>query len=134
MNHVMVFDSPGAKVRLDRISTRPPGKMQKADAQARFGELNEELFALQDLMWGAKTHSLLVVLQGRDAAGKDGTIKHVVGGLNPRGVHVASFRPPSEEELRHDFLWRVHRRMPELGEGAIFNRSPYEDGPVVRVN
>ena len=134
MKLVTVFDSPGEKVRLDKISTRPPPTMEKAEARARFEELDEELFGLQDLMWGAKTHNLLVVLQGRDAAGKDGTIKHVVGGLNPRGIHVASFRPPTEKELRHDFLWRVHRRMPELGEVAIFNRSHYEDVLVVRVN
>src|SRR5438270_12822604 len=107
-----VFDSPGAKVRLDKISTRPPGKIQRAEAQARFQEVNDELFALQDLMWGAKTHSLLVVLQGRDAAGKGGTIKHVVGGLNPRGIHVVSFAKPTEEEGRPDFLRRVHRRTP----------------------
>jgi PPK2 family polyphosphate:nucleotide phosphotransferase len=134
MELVTVFDSPGEKVRLDKISTRPPPKMQKAEAQARFKELDKELFALQDLMWGAKTHSLLVVLQGRDAAGKDGTVKHVVGGLNPRGVHVASFRQPTEEELRHDFLWRVHLRTPQLGEVGIFNRSHYEDVLVVRVH
>ncbi len=79
MKHVIVFDSPGAKVRLDKISTRPPNKIQKPEGQALFQELNDELFALQDLMWGAKTHSLLVVLQGRDAAGKDGTIKHARG-------------------------------------------------------
>jgi len=133
MKHVTVFDSAGAKVRLDNISTRPPGKIQKAEAQARFQEVNDELFALQDLMWGAKTHSLLVVLQGRDAAGKDGTIKHVVGGLNPRGIHVVSFAKPTEEELRHDFLWRVHLRTPRLGEVGIFNRSHYEDVLVVRV-
>ena len=133
MKHVTVFDSPGAKVRLDKISTRPPNRIQKPDGQARFQELNDELFALQDLMWGAKTHSLLVVLQGRDAAGKDGTIKHVVGGLNPRGIHVVSFRQPTEEELRHDFLWRVHLRTPRLGEVGIFNRSHYEDVLVVRV-
>ncbi len=134
MKLVTVFDSPGEKVRLDKISTRPPPKMQKAEAQARFKELDQELFALQDLMWGAKTHSLLVVLQGRDAAGKDGTIKHVVGGLNPRGVRVVSFRQPTEEELRHDFLWRVHLRTPQLGEVGIFNRSHYEDVLVVRVH
>ena len=134
MSHVKVFDSPGAKVRLDKISTRPPGKLQKADAQSRFDELNEELFALQDLLWGAKTHSLLVVLQGRDAAGKDGTVKHVVGGMNPRGIRVVSFGKPTEEELRHDFLWRVHLRTPRLGEVAIFNRSHYEDVLVVRVH
>ncbi|HWE23295.1 MAG TPA: polyphosphate kinase 2 family protein, partial [Myxococcales bacterium] len=108
MSGIKVFDSPGATVRLDSISPRPPHKLQKSDAQARFSELNDELFALQDLMWGAKTHSLLIVLQGRDGAGKDGTIKHVVGGLNPRGVNVVSFGVPSSDELRHDFLWRVH--------------------------
>src|SRR2546430_8845536 len=124
MKNAAVFDSPGAKVRLDKISTRPPGKIQKAEAQSRFQELNDELFALQDLMWGAKTHSLLVVLQGRDAAGKDGTIKHVVGGLNPRGIHVVSFAKPTLEELRHDFLWRVHLRSPTLGEVGLFKRSP----------
>jgi len=134
MKNVVVFDSPGAKVRLDEISTRPPGKIQKADAQARFQDVNDELFALQDLMWGARTHSLLVVLQGRDAAGKDGTVKHVVGGLNPRGIEVVSFRQPTEEELRHDFLWRVHLRTPRLGEVGIFNRSHYEDVLVVRVH
>jgi PPK2 family polyphosphate:nucleotide phosphotransferase len=134
MSHVKVFDSPGEKVRLDDVPTGPPRKLQKADAQARFGEINDELFELQDLMWGAKTHSLLVVLQGRDVAGKDGTVKHVVGGLNPRGVSVVSFGVPTAEELSHDFLWRVHLRTPRLGEVAIFNRSHYEDVLVVRVH
>jgi PPK2 family polyphosphate:nucleotide phosphotransferase len=134
MKHVTVFDAPGAKVRLGDLPTRPPAKIDKAETKARMEELNEELFGLQDLLWGAKTHSLLVVLQGRDAAGKDGTVKHVVGGLNPRGVHVVSFAQPTAEELRHDFLWRVHRRTPELGEVAIFNRSHYEDVLVVRVH
>jgi PPK2 family polyphosphate:nucleotide phosphotransferase len=134
MSHVKVFDSPGAKVQLGDIPTGPPRKLQKADAQARFGEINDELFALQDLMWGAKTHSLLVVLQGRDGAGKDGTVKHVVGGLNPRGVSVVSFGVPTAGELSHDFLWRVHLRTPRLGEAAIFNRSHYEDVLVVRVH
>src|SRR5205823_11326328 len=121
MSDVKVFDSSGVKIRLDNISTRAPRKLQKADAHARFGELNDELFALQDLMWGAKTHSLLVVLQGRDAAGKDGTVKHMSGGLNPRAIDVVSFGVPSTEEMRHDFLWRVHLRTPRLGEVAIFN-------------
>jgi len=134
MSDVKVFDSSGVKIRLDNISTRAPRKLQKADAHARFGELNDELFALQDLMWGAKTHSLLIVLQGRDGAGKDGTVKHVVGGLNPRGISVTSFGVPSAEELSHDFLWRIHRHTPQLGEVAIFNRSHYEDVLVVRVH
>ena len=134
MSHVITFDEPGAKVRLDDLPTQPPKKLTKAGVQPRFEELNQELFDLQDLMWGAKTHSLLIVLQGRDAAGKDGTIKHVVGGLNPRGIHVISFGVPSEEELGHDFLWRVHLRTPRLGEVSIFNRSHYEDVLVVRVH
>jgi PPK2 family polyphosphate:nucleotide phosphotransferase len=121
------------KVRLDSISPEPPGSISKDDAKARFEELNEKLFNLQDLMWGARTHAVLLVLQGRDAAGKDGSVSHVVGALNPRGVRVTSFGVPTEEELQHDFLWRVHRVTPRLGEFGIFNRSHYEDVLVVRV-
>jgi len=134
MPNANVFDEPGAKVRLDSIPTRPPAKMTKAKAKARFETINEELFELQDLLWGAKTHSVLVILQGRDAAGKDGTVKHVVGALNPRGVQVTSFGVPSTEERQHDFLWRIHRVAPRMGELAIFNRSHYEDVLVVRVH
>ena len=96
--------------------------------------LGAELFELQDFLFGAKVNSVLVVLQGRDSAGKDGTIKHVVGCLNPRGVNVVSFGVPSTEERAHDFLWRVHRHAPRLGEFSIFNRSHYEDVLVVRVH
>ena len=134
MPNAIVFDEPGAKVRLDSISTRPPPKMSKAKAKARFESLDEELFDLQDLMWGARTHSVLLVLQGRDAAGKDGTVKHVVGALNPRGVQVTSFGMPTTEERQHDFLWRIHRHAPRQGEFAIFNRSHYEDVLIVRVH
>jgi PPK2 family polyphosphate:nucleotide phosphotransferase len=123
-----------AKVRLDRISPDPPKGMTKEKAEERFAALAEELFELQDTLWGAKLNSVLVVLQGRDSAGKDGTIKHVAGCLNPRGVNVVSFGVPSAEELAHDFLWRVHRHAPRLGEFAIFNRSHYEDVLVVRVH
>lgn len=128
------FDEPDRKVRLDDIPTDPPKKITRQEATERFAVLNEELFALQDLMWGAKTHSVLVVLQGRDAAGKDGAIKHVAGALNPRGVIVTSFGVPTAEERGHDFLWRVHRHAPRTGEFAIFNRSHYEDVLVVRVH
>ena len=134
MQTPIVFDEPGAKVRLDSIPTRPPPKMTKAKAKARFETLNDELFELQDLMWGAKTHSVLVILQGRDAAGKDGTVKNVAGALNPRGVQVTSFGVPTTEERQHDFLWRVHKVTPRQGECAIFNRSHYEDVLVVRVH
>jgi PPK2 family polyphosphate:nucleotide phosphotransferase len=85
-------------------------------------------------MWGSKVSAVMVVLQGRDSAGKDGAIKNVVGFLNPRGVHVASFGVPTLEERQHDFLWRVHKHAPRLGEFAIFNRSHYEDVLVARVH
>jgi PPK2 family polyphosphate:nucleotide phosphotransferase len=128
------FDEPGRKIRLADISSDPPDGITKDKAVQRFEALNEELFELQELMWGARTHAVLVVLQGRDAAGKDGAIKHVVGALNPRGVIVSSFGVPTEEERQHDFLWRVHRHAPRMGEFAIFNRSHYEDILVVRVH
>ena len=127
------FDGPG-KVRLDDIAADPPASATKAKAKDRLDELGDELFELQDLMWGARTHSVLMVLQGRDAAGKDGTVKHLSGAFNPRGVAVTSFGVPSVEERQHDFLWRVHRHAPRLGEFAIFNRSHYEDVLVARVH
>ena len=129
-----VFDKPGARVRLNEISTAPPKGLTRAEAEERFVLLGRELFDLQDAMFGAKVHSVMVVLQGRDGAGKDGAIKDVVGCLNPRGVSVTSFGVPSTEERAHDFLWRVHRHAPRLGEFAIFNRSHYEDVLVVRVH
>jgi PPK2 family polyphosphate:nucleotide phosphotransferase len=128
------FTRPGEKVRLDDIPTRAPRGMTKEKARARFETLGKELFELQDSLWGARLSSVMVVLQGRDTAGKDGAIKHVVGCLNPRGVNVVSFGVPTEEERQHDFLWRVHRHAPRLGEFAIFNRSHYEDVLVTRVN
>src|SRR6188474_1189631 len=130
----LVFDRPGRKVRLDEISAKPPKGLTREDAAKRLAVVGEEIFALQDAMFGAKLHSVLVVLQGRDGAGKDGVIKHVAGFLNPRGVHVTSFGVPTLEELQHDFLWRVHRHAPRLGEFSIFNRSHYEDVLVVRVH
>jgi PPK2 family polyphosphate:nucleotide phosphotransferase len=122
------------KVRLDDISADPPKGMSKEKAHQRLAALGEEMFELQDAMWGAKVNGVMVVLQGRDSAGKDGAIKNVVGFLNPRGVNVVSFGVPTLEERQHDFLWRVHRHAPRLGEFAIFNRSHYEDVLVVRVH
>ena len=129
-----VFEKQGKRVRLKEISAEPPKGMTRAKAEERFKELGKELFDLQDRMWGAKTRSVMVVLQGRDSAGKDGAIKHVVGFLNPRGVSVVSFGVPTDEEREHDFLWRVHKHAPRLGEFSIFNRSHYEDVLVVRVH
>ena len=129
-----VFEKKGRRVRLGDISPEPPKGMTRAKAEERLAELGKELFELQDRLWGAKTRSVLVVLQGRDSAGKDGAIKNVVGFLNPRGVNVVSYGVPTTEEREHDFLWRVHRHAPRKGEFAIFNRSHYEDVLVVRVH
>ena len=106
---------------------------KKKDGKKHLLELNEELEALQELLYAEGKHKLLVVLQGMDAAGKDGTIRHVFEGVNPQGVRVASFKVPTEEELGHDYLWRIHKQMPRSGEIVIFNRSHYEDVLVVRV-
>ena len=130
----IVFDRPGRRVRLDEISAEPPKAVTREKAGERLASLGEEMFELQDSMFGARVSSVLVVLQGRDGAGKDGAIKNVVGFLNPRGVNVVSFGVPTEEERQHDFLWRVHRHAPRKGEFAIFNRSHYEDVLVVRVH
>jgi PPK2 family polyphosphate:nucleotide phosphotransferase len=128
------FRKRGRRVSLDNIPTEPPKGINKATARERFAALGKELFELQDALWGAKVNSVMVVLQGRDTAGKDGTIKHVAGCLNPRGVQVVSFGVPTSEERQHDFLWRVHRHAPRHGEFSIFNRSHYEDVLVVRVH
>ncbi len=90
--------------------------------------------ALQDKLYAAGKEGVVVVLQAMDAAGKDSTIKHVMRGVNPQGVDVVSFKQPSSEELRHDYLWRAHRALPERGKIAIFNRSYYEDVLVVQVH
>jgi PPK2 family polyphosphate:nucleotide phosphotransferase len=129
-----VFDKQGAKIKLSSISESPPKGLTEEKARGEFDKLGQELFDLQDLLWGARKNSVLVILQGRDSAGKDGAIKHVVGCLNPRGVHVRSFGVPTQEEIEHDFLWRIHRHAPRKGEFAIFNRSHYEDVLVVRVH
>jgi polyphosphate kinase 2 (PPK2 family) len=130
----LAFRERGARVRLEDIPAGPPKGLTREDAQKRFEALGAELSELQDAMFGARLNSVIVVLQGRDGAGKDGTIKHVAGCLNPRGVSVTSFGVPTPEEQAHDFLWRVHRHAPRLGEFALFNRSHYEDVLVVRVH
>jgi PPK2 family polyphosphate:nucleotide phosphotransferase len=103
-------------------------------AEEDLREFADELSAAQDLLWANGTYTLLIVLQAMDAAGKDGTIKHVMSGVNPQGCRVESFKQPSAEELGHDFLWRCSKALPELGAISIFNRSYYEDVLVTRVH
>jgi PPK2 family polyphosphate:nucleotide phosphotransferase len=107
---------------------------RKKVAEEDLREFSQELSDAQDLLWANGTHALLVVLQAMDAAGKDGTIKHVMSGVNPQGCRVESFKQPSREELGHDYLWRASKALPELGEISIFNRSYYEDVLVTRVH
>jgi PPK2 family polyphosphate:nucleotide phosphotransferase len=108
-------------------------KLKKV-AKDRLEELREELADAQELLWASDTHSLLVIFQALDAAGKDSTIKHVMTGVNPQGCQVYGFRQPSAEERDHTFLWRANRAAPERGRIGIFNRSYYEDVIVVRVH
>ncbi|HUK85665.1 MAG TPA: polyphosphate kinase 2 family protein [Candidatus Acidoferrum sp.] len=93
----------------------------------------QKLIEMQELLWASDSYSMLIILQGMDAAGKDGTIQHVMSGVNPQGCEVASFKTPSEEELNHDFLWRHTKALPERGKIGIFNRSYYEDVLIVKV-
>ncbi|MBW2524358.1 MAG: polyphosphate kinase 2 family protein [Deltaproteobacteria bacterium] len=127
---------PGTKVKLSKWD--PADKSQfdggKEAGLARVAELNQRLEQLQELLYAEGRHQVLVVLQGMDAAGKDGCIRHVFEGVNPQGVEVASFGKPSKVELSHDYLWRIHQHAPARGKMVIFNRSHYEDVLVVRVH
>lgn len=125
---------PGSAVDLAKIKPGDDGGMDKAAGLAKFGQLNAELDAIQEELYAAGTHSVLMVLQGMDTSGKDGTIRNVLLNLNPQGVQVESFKVPTEEELAHDFLWRVHKAVPRKGIFGVFNRSHYEDVLVVRVH
>lgn len=120
--------------RLSEISTRSPKEIKKEETKQKLVSLLQELDELQNLLFAEGKHSLLVVLQGLDASGKDGAIKNVFGTLNPQGVAVTSFKAPTPEELGHDFLWRVHQHAPLKGTIRVFNRSHYEDVLVTRVH
>ncbi len=123
----------GRKSTLDKIPTGAPDELNKELAHEALGEVGQELNRLQELLYAAGTHSLLLVLQGMDTSGKDGTIRGVMNFVNPQGSRIESFKSPSSEELAHDFLWRVHRVTPAKGMIAVFNRSHYEDVLIVRV-
>ena len=125
---------PGTQVRLAQLDQRATFGYDKASAALVTQHQLERLADLQDRFWAEARHSILVVLQGIDAAGKDGTINKVMEAFNPQGCVVSSFNVPTPEEIGHDFLWRIHKRTPRNGEIGIFNRSYYEDVLVVRVH
>ena len=128
--------NPGMKIKL---TDWDPGERHlssgdKASDAQTLAALNEQLDKLQDLLFAGHQHKVLLVLQGMDTSGKDGAIRQVFNSVDPLGVRVASFKAPTEEELEHDYLWRVHRQVPGKGEIVIFNRSHYEDVLIVPVH
>ncbi len=126
---------PGSKVDISSVDPTNTRALKggRTAADAALADDQASLTEWQTRLWAESRRSLLLVLQGTDASGKDGTIAHVFRGVNPQGTRVTSFKPPTAEDLAHDFLWRVHRAVPRAGEIGIFNRSQYEDVLVARV-
>jgi PPK2 family polyphosphate:nucleotide phosphotransferase len=122
------------RVRLSRYDPNEDFGLDKAAAEKPTQDTLDRLSDLQDRLWAEASRAVLVVLQGIDGAGKDGVINKVMTAFNPQGCPVSSFKVPTSEELAHDYLWRVHQRVPRKGEIGIFNRSHYEDVLVVRVH
>jgi PPK2 family polyphosphate:nucleotide phosphotransferase len=136
MNYFERFKvSPGKKVRLTKFDPSfTDGHKSPESAAEEIDDYQKKLRELQELLCAERRHSLLICLQALDTGGKDGTINHVLGAMNPQGCRVAAFKQPSAEEAAHDFLWRAHKVAPARGEVVIFNRSHYEDVLVVRVH
>jgi PPK2 family polyphosphate:nucleotide phosphotransferase len=121
------------RIKLEDFDPGEDAGLKRKEAEKKTARFIEELIELQELLYAVRLQSLLIILQGRDTSGKDGTIRHVTGPLNSQSCTVASFKVPTEEELAHDFLWRVHAQTPPAGHIKIFNRSHYEDVLVARV-
>lgn len=123
-----------SKIKLADISTRAPKDLDKEATKEKTRKILAELDELQNLLYAESKHSILIILQGLDASGKDGVIRNVFTSMNPQGITVKSFKTPTPEELSHDFLWRVHKAAPAKGMIQIFNRSQYEDVLITRVH
>ncbi|MEO8627724.1 MAG: polyphosphate kinase 2 family protein [Betaproteobacteria bacterium] len=136
MNIAKYRVAPGSKVRLSKWdpNDKSASGATKEENLERLQVLGSRINKLQDVLYAERKYSLLVVLQGMDTSGKDGTIRHVFSEVDPLGVRAVAFKAPNEEELAHDFLWRIQRQTPARGELVIFNRSHYEDVLVVRVH
>lgn len=127
--------TPGKKFALSKISTSNTLNFKsKVEAKDLLNKNIKKMSDLQNKLYAQDAYSVLIIFQAMDAAGKDSTIKHVMSGLNPQGTQVFSFKQPSSEELDHDYLWRIHKALPERGRIGIFNRSHYEEVLVVRVH
>jgi PPK2 family polyphosphate:nucleotide phosphotransferase len=125
---------PGQKVRLADHDPDADGGLDKQAGREALAPLLEELAELQQELYAAGRHGVLVILQGMDTSGKDGTIRNVFAGVNPQGCQVTPFKAPTAEELAHDFLWRVHKKAPPRSMIGVFNRSHYEDVLIARVH
>lgn len=125
---------PGSKVNLKDFSTKEDGGFTKKSAKDEIKNNIKELEKYQEMFYADDRHSMLIVLQAPDAAGKDGVIRHVMSGINPQGCRVHSFKTPSKNELEHDYMWRHYRALPERGMIEIFNRSHYENVLATKVN
>ncbi len=122
------------KIKLSELPTKAPKELEKDLIKSKTVEILNDIKKLQDILIASKKNALLVILQGMDTSGKDGVTKNVFGALNPLGISVAAFKKPTEEEMAHDFLWRVHKVVPSKGNITIFNRSHYEDVLIQRVH
>lgn len=125
---------PGKKHLVSDFDSSFTGDLSKQDAKEQLAKDIEKLSKLQSMLYAQDRYSILIIFQAMDAAGKDGTIKHVMSGINPQGCQVYSFKQPSAEELDHDYLWRINRSLPERGRIGIFNRSHYEDVLIAKVH
>ncbi|MCA6073972.1 PPK2 family polyphosphate kinase [Fulvivirga sedimenti] len=122
------------EIKLAEISTLPPGDLDKEPIEDATKKITKEIEDLQEIMQAQRKYSLLVVMQGMDASGKDSAVKKVFDEIGPAGIKVQAFKKPTEEEMSHDFLWRVHKHVPEKGMIQVFNRSHYEDVLIQRVH
>ncbi len=128
------IDGEDAKVRLKDYDPDDTDGLSKEDVEAEYAKLQEKVVELQDRFYASRSHGLLIVLQGMDCSGKDGTVKNAMTNLNPSGFRVETFKVPTPEESGHDYLWRIHRKTPLRGDITVFNRSYYEDVLVTRVH
>ncbi|MBI3235267.1 MAG: polyphosphate kinase [Bacteroidetes bacterium] len=122
------------KIKLDKLDHRAPSKFDKEKTKAELVLLKDRIGELQNLLYAESKHSLLIIIQGMDASGKDGAVKNVFDRVNPLGCRVIPFKEPTPLEMKHDFLWRIHQQVPESGMIHIFNRSHYEDVIIQKVH
>jgi PPK2 family polyphosphate:nucleotide phosphotransferase len=130
----LTIKSSDEKVRLKDFDPEDTGKLDKIDIEEEYAKLQERFTELQEVLYASKKFGLLIVLQGMDCSGKDGTIKKVLASVNPNGFYVENFKVPTPAELGHDYLWRIHNKTPMRGDIVVFNRSYYEDVLVTRVH